>query len=1389
MRLAFLAAFMLPVGLLLAAPRAVELTNGSFAEWAAGARVPAGWQAYGGGGEEQSLTPARPVFGEGPALLLQDGDPDRELGLSQDFPAEPEETYEVRVRVAALPERPAPANVYLQLRFLPSNQFSQISLATNATDRFEELAVYGKSPAGTTRARIYLYTHRGETTSIQLADVRVQAGVEMPKEPLGVPAMKAPQYEALKDLRIETPLVADGVAQGVIVAPARHADAAALLRRAVLDTTGTELAVVEDLPLPLPQHAVILGNRSTNPLLRRLYDLYYTLLDLKYPGIGGYALHSLHNPFGNGRNAILVGGSDAAGVMQAAERLAVLIRERGRTGNLSLGHVLDVRLGAGVTIPEDIKQVGIWEASDGYGSSGYFGWNIISKHMALYYMTGEASHVREFLRLAFPDAQAKEELARIDGEMTENKDDPLAGPYHYNQHMLMLFWDLIEESPVFTDVERLRVTNALARQLEHDDYARRGIFNLRGPASAVSSRHGQWAAIGLYCLGRYFQRDYPAPVWDHTFAAANFAFHSLHRHDWVAGENDNLFWYSTGIAPIFTYLCLSGDRVPLENGVVAKLLRGQEALLNGKTGDQHIRSASLGFLHKAAYLTGDARWHYYRQDRVRLSTDEFRLGQSFWPEPEIEIAPPTDILGQWTIQYLPEPLWQTRRSGIPLEHSFGFGSFRTRIDGDGDFILLDGFNGASRNPYHTFAILDLRIAGNSLLRGYLNQVLTKADGMVEPSVAMDAGLSAADVVGDSVYARGSVPRAAFCAWQRHLLQRVGRYALVVDELDFRVDSENMAVEILWETAGGRWQEKAEAVVFGQPADVADVPADTVFKLTWGDATEVRATGANVSSQWHGPVRQGGKGLFFSLLAQGGRETPACVRLDERSAFLRLPEPSLVRAASEEADLLVLAGDHLSARGLRHFQPEGADEPLVSANVPVALDWNFATARLVLLGDEVGEADVGGQTIMLAAGEEQVLDIPLPESFRALLVQILARAEAAAGRIVEERQRPPAAGDREALPVLPTAIIVEGVTVLVDMVAAGDGLAVATTERSVRLYGTEGGLRWAVETAGDIRVLHWWPEAELLLVGCRDEMVLAYGLDGLLRWRFESVMDPAVFRAAKTYWFKSAPGHEGIHGLFTANFDHGEPRCFVGSACTLEVLDREGKLVRRQPVFWGPGKQFAIMDRSDGSRDLLIARWLNGTDNLAVVNSADFAERRGFYGVPEGHTMVGGWTAQNRTGLLVRDVDGDGSAELVSATNGRWNRVTVFGADGSPRANAQFGPGEGTRYRHYLRDLAAGDLTGDGKVEILVAEWGGLVVALDHACQRLWSYRCPAPPRSLHLLGKRVLVGCEDGTLLLLDADGRPLGRTALSSDVRWLVPLGGTRVAAGTVMGEIAVLP
>jgi hypothetical protein len=130
-----------------------------------------------------------------------------------------------------------------------------------------------------------------------------------------------------------------------------------------------------------------------------------------------------------------------------------------------------------------------------------------------------------------------------------------------------------------------------------------------------------------------------------------------------------------------------------------------------------------------------------------VDLDAFRLGQSFWPQAPLTPEEPTDLVGKWSVLGLPQPMWEDRKNGLPLSDSFQFGSYRSAPDASGDFILIDGFNGASRNPYHTFAILELRLSGKTVLQGYLNQVLTKADGMVEPRSAMDAALRYRSVVG------------------------------------------------------------------------------------------------------------------------------------------------------------------------------------------------------------------------------------------------------------------------------------------------------------------------------------------------------------------------------------------------------------------------------------------------------------------------------------------------------------------------------------------------------------------------------------------------------------------------------------------------------------------
>jgi len=1135
--------------------------------------------------------------------------------------------------------------------------------------------------------------------------------------------------------------------------------------------------------VPLVGNVIVLGNRSTNATCGALYDRYYTLVDLKYPGPNGYALRTVHNPFGNGFGAVIVGGSDDAGVAAGAAALADLVlRKSASAGELSVGWIMETRLGDGVRLPTDLKNFETWEASKNYGSIGYFGWCSISKRMAMYYMTGEPHHAREFVRLAFPDRKALAEIEEFDGERIENKHDPLAGFYHYNAHLAILFWDLIEESPVFSNEERLKITNAFARQLNHRKGE--GVYGLTRAPASVGSRHGQWSAVSLYCLGRYFQKDYPHPVWAQCLKGSQWAFRSLDRHAWVAGESDNLFWYSTGLAPALTYLVLSGERKPLANGVLAELLRGQEILASGRSGDWALSSAALDFLNKAAYLTGDGRWLAYRW-RTGVDCDVFRLGQSFWPDASLQAKPPTDLVNQWSIQRLSRPAWAARRSGLSFDESFYFGSYRSTTDDQGDFVLLDGFNGASRNPYHTFDLLQLRIAGRTLLDGYHNQVLTSADGMVEPEVAMDAALLHRDVVGHTVAAVGEVRKAAFCNWRRALAQRVGRYALVVDDLTFRDDSRNMKVVTNWQAPGSVWDRKHQVLRWPGRA------GSSAWQLCSADAGDA-TLGEAVTMAWNGAVRKGDRRLAFHLLGAdvSSSSPPGCARIAENAAALALPQPAVAVAGRFEqtaAQLAIVAHDHLFGWQLTAAGIEGQ---LVTATVAVDIDWNFADGVLHVVapsdaeltmrlqskpGEHRGPAvtvvrsDANGYVVRLAAGRHVFSDV-LPRSeelssLRNSLARCLER-----GR--QQRQAAMAAGvvSKPNLSALPSAFVARVGGKATDLVALplpGDTAWVVAEGTHVHLLSSKGERKATWQADGAVRVVRWWPEPQLLLVGCADEKVIAFDRSGQRKWVFVSQMDPAVYEAAKTYWFKSAPGHEGIHGLFTGEFG-GSERCFVGSACTLEILSASGELIKRTPVFWGPGWKFGLFDAPGGARNLLVARWPNGSDDLAVVGSRTMTvESSGFQSVPPGHAYVGGWTAQNRTGLFCRDLDGDGRAEVATAINGTWNRVTVYSAEGRPLANAQFGPGVSKTPRSTMRDMDLADLNGDSRTELIVALAEGLVVALDCRCQRLWSTRLSNPPLSLRCVSAqrgragRVVVGCDDGSVLLMNEQGELLAGGAV----------------------------
>ncbi len=1200
-----------------------------------------------------------------------------------------------------------------------------------------------------------------------------------------IPPIITPVYEKVRDLKLDIPLVKDGKAVSSIASPSIYNKDAEILQSAIFKKTGIKVPIISDTDrraaTPLNGNLIILGNRSTSKVSNELYDRYYSLMDLKYPGAGGYSVRSLHNPYGNGYSAVLIGGSDSKGVSEGtAAFVDFLGTSTISSGNFSVGWTMLTKLAGGVKIPTTQKEMEIWEASKGYGSTGYFGWNSISKQMAMYYMTGNPFHAREFIRLSFPDAQALKEIDAVDGERIENKKDPLAGPYHYNSMMLILFWDLIEESPDFTESEGLRVLNAFARRLEHEGTHPfdKDTYTLNEVPDFVGSRHIQWCALPVYTLGRYFNKYYPSPMWAQCERAGKLAFASMHNHEWVeSGAN------STGIAPVLTYMILSGDMVPLQNGVLHKLLKRMEIQVTGLTPDQALNSAALDFLNKAAYLTGDGRWITYCQ-RTGLDTDIFRLGQSFWPGDNIKPGLPDGYFGKWTIYSMPEPKWKKRGNNYKLEESFINMSYRNTLDAKGDYIQVDGYNEAYSSPYHNFDIVELRLNGATVMKGMSNQLTASLDGMFKPYVPMDGALMHNDVIGGIAEVIGEIPDMAFTKWRRSLALRDEQYVLIADDITFKsylktASSDNLVrIETNWEMPGAEWESESRYLKIN-PAE----KSDNIFELHSSEIMNVNP-GKVTSMVWKGAGKEGQKRTFFHLIGQktqGNNKELANIKLDDHASALSLPEAALAVSGKYNdmtGELILLSEKTLFGHALLTAK---LGQTLLTSDNPLDIDWDFEKSILSLVNPKpvklalalssptviingksiTGEKEAELYFYNLPAGRHEIIGAnPSGQVRKSLSAELPGLLNLARERRAQQIKQDAMVTNEQIpvfSPVMKTEITGKPVEIVIIPSPQGDLICTASGS-TISIIDSKGQMVRNMNTAGEIKVMHWWPESNLLLAGCLDEKVIAFDVQGQKRWEFTSVMDPEVYEAAKTYWFKSA--HPGVSGISTAIFDEGKSRIFVGSACTLEILDEKGQLVKRLPVFWGQGRHFLVVDAPDGSKNLLIDRWTNDFIDMVIINSKKMKEvGRGYDEYPEGHTSIGGWDAMNRYDNFLTDLDGDGNREVVSAVNGLWNRLTIFTESGKPLYNAQFGPGVKDP-RMNMRMVDIGDLDDDGKQEIVVAHYSGYLTVLDAKANKIRAISFPSPPTVVKIVkdaGKTwICVGCEDGTVTALDNLGNCL---------------------------------
>jgi hypothetical protein len=673
----------------------------------------------------------------------------------------------------------------------------------------------------------------------------------------------------------------------------------------IYDHDGTPKELLADRSI------IALGNMASSRFIRTLYEQWYTLLDLKYPGPGGSVVRTLHDPYSTGHNVILIGGSDDAGVSQAVDEFSWRIDAKGK--------------------------------SYGYPPGSYFGWNPISTSAALYYMTGRQEYLDKFLELALPNpGEFPKEInaASLEGGSGKNSLlHPVAYWHHYTSHIFPLIWDLIEENPRITQKQR----NAINSDLREHARLMEAQFNrsVKRSRNKGLSRHGLYYALNLYTSSRYFSRKSPSKRWLDNLSAVQEAMEWWLQHaTW--GEMDTIEWINTSIEPVFTYFSLAGHREFIDSGIAGQLLKALDTLWQGYPNEISNEYQSISLMHKAAWLLNDEHYAWLaRQPDYDFS--RFRIGQSWWPA---HIPSNTPTAKSISIVPAATPVLNRLAPAINTDKGYQFLAWRSGYGADDDYLLLDGLNQGGRHPHHVAAITYLRHKDKPLLSGYENQLFVLRNGLSGNPVPRAAILDKAIELGEVIYIRTTVPDGLFATWQRHIMHIPGENTLVADKVTAK---EPGHYELLrqWKTAG-RARSSTTA-----PRNI-EVPGAGRVSITTDKAVSNDIDGAKVDQRLHVELgRNDSTTLFSSLHTHPATGSPRYTlkAVTPNSSLLQGDEQMLIAAgAVNNTEINTDAAfSYLSPHQL--MLTDGTrlviGRQLLLADSPVSINWNLDIGNIVI----------------------------------------------------------------------------------------------------------------------------------------------------------------------------------------------------------------------------------------------------------------------------------------------------------------------------------------------------------------------------------------------------------------------------------------------------------
>lgn len=764
----------------------------------------------------------------------------------------------------------------------------------------------------------------------------------------------------LKPRRLDTVLVEGRQPRATIVVPADPAVGAVgrWLQQRVLELTGARLPMVLDGALRAEDKAgrnlIALGSLENNRLVAELYRTYYVFPDAAHPHGDRHLLRSVHDPFGTGNNVLVLGGSTPGGVRNAARDLLARVA-RSSTCKVGRLHEPDTPLppGAGDRAQAQARQiVAQWPS----GEPGRTALREISSAGLSYELLGDPYQLALYRAswLAYLEA---------------TRDRPAT-----RQEWLMLpitAWDLAEEDPVFSDEERVRISNAL---LEVARASRRGWARRLEDPSALPWGHQLDEAMCLLALGLYFDKYYhlaearewidtgrailrrTIPTWreqtDSDFYFAIVAHSMLADHALRTGD---FAWFENGNARrAADYLAASTDNL------------GMNAGFGDAAGVGRVDKRRQRFWRICEWFYGGGRYQWLLTHLAGApagAPGEFTTTHAPTKPEDLlgtRAAPLAEAVYRFTLDgrfaTLPPADEPPRRTETPPEQAFDKISFRTDFAPDRQYLLLDGTARGSHAHLDANAIVrmtdngrvwltdsDYREGAGDVARaapGAHSMLVVSRDGR-EEEVPPLASLEASADFRRTGFTRTALRRYGGVDWLRNVLWNKEEYFLVVDEILAREGGE-FTLDCRFRTLGTATLAARALVVEQQGERFSIASADGAQLLLEDDESHGRRKASDYP--FAPPVTRVLRAVREVRLAPG--EGTAFVHLLVASSP-REPHEWRIERRGETAVLLRSAGGEVVYAGSGRVEAgAGPDVPAVSTDAAlfqVAPTW-FALVK-------------------------------------------------------------------------------------------------------------------------------------------------------------------------------------------------------------------------------------------------------------------------------------------------------------------------------------------------------------------------------------------------------------------------------------------------------------